>query len=41
MYLHTQPFLYQKHLQYTVVIDTNIMIVIIGVPMLENNLTCG
>ena len=36
---HTQPLLYWKHLQYTVIINANIMIVIIGMPMVENSLT--
>ena len=39
VYLYTQPFLYQKHLQYTIIINTIIMVVIIGVPMVENSLT--
>ena len=38
VYLHTQAFLYQKHLQYTIIINTNNVIVVIGVPMLDNNL---
>ena len=37
VYLHTQPFLFQKHLQYKL-INNNIMIAIIGVPMVESNL---
>ena len=39
VYLCTQPFLFQKHLQYKLIINNNKMIVIIGVPMVENNLT--
>ena len=41
MYLHTQPFLYGKHLQYTVVIiiNTNIMVLAMGVPIVQTNLT--
>ena len=34
-----QPFLSQKHLQPKIIITINIMIVIIGVPMFENNLS--
>ena len=32
-------FLFQKHLQYKLISNTNIKITIIGVPMIENNLT--
>ena len=39
VYLCAQPFLYQKHLQYKIIIDNNMMIAIIWVPMVENNLT--
>ena len=39
VYLNTQPFLFQKHLQHKLIINNNIMITIIGVPMVENNLT--
>ena len=39
VFLHTQPFLYRKHLQYTIIINTNIIVAIIGVPIVENNLT--
>ena len=39
MYLHTQPFLYWKHLEYTVIINTNIMIVVIGLLIVGSNLT--
>ena len=39
VYLHTQPFLFQKHLQYKLTINKNIMIAVIGVPIVENNLT--
>ena len=37
--LHTQPFLFWKHLQYKLIINNNIMITVIGVPVVENNLT--
>ena len=39
VYLHTQPFLFQKHLQYKLIINNDIMIAVIRVPMVENNLT--
>ena len=39
VYLHAQPILYWKYLQYTVIINTNIMVVFMGVPMVESNLT--
>ena len=39
VYLCTQPFLYWKHMKHTVIINTFIMIAIIGVPMVENSLT--
>ena len=39
VYLHMQPFLFQKHFQYKLIINNNIMITIIGVPMVVNNLT--
>ena len=39
VYLHKQPFLYWKHLQYSIIINTIIIIAIIGVHMVENSLT--
>ena len=39
VYLLTQPFIFRKHLQYKLIINNNIMIAIIGVPMVEKNLT--
>ena len=39
VYLHTQSFLYWKHLQYMVIITTHTMVVIMGVPIIDSNLT--
>ena len=39
VYLCTQPFLYWKHLQYTIIINTIIMIAIVEMPTVENSLT--
>ena len=39
VYPCTQPFLFWKHLQYKLIINNNMMIAIIGVPMVENNST--
>ena len=35
VYLHTQSFLYWSHLQYIIIINTIIMIAIIGVAMVD------
>ena len=39
MYLRTQLFPFQKHLQYKPIDRNNMMITAIGVPMVENILT--
>ena len=39
VYLHTQPFLIQKHLHYIIIINTVIIVAFIEVPMVENSLT--
>ena len=40
VYLHTQLFLHWKHLQYVVIIiNANIIVVNMGVPIVESNLT--
>ena len=39
VYLHTQPFLFWKPLQYKLIINNNVMIAVIEVPMVENNLS--
>ena len=36
--LCTQPFLLQKHLQYKLISNNNIMNMVIEVPVVENNL---
>ena len=38
VYLCTQPFLCQKHLQYKIIIINNIMVAVIGVSMVGSNL---
>ena len=39
VYLCTQPIFCQKHMQNKIIINNNIMIGVIGVPMVQNNLT--
>ena len=39
MYLHRQPFLCLKHLQYAVIINATVIAVIIGVPFVESKFT--